>query len=107
MIPRFLFTRDDLFEYNTLQEMRDARNYKIRNMSRKLHIIGRENIFLRLKTWLPINHLSAKKNPVSSRITFQRTYANLLSSNIKQHDEFIKATFSSEKFIETNKHICY
>ena len=64
MIPRFLFTRDDLFEYNTLQEMRDARNYKIRNMSRKLHIIGRENIFLRLKTWLPITVKPSEAYPL-------------------------------------------
>ena len=41
------------------------------------------------------------KNPVSLRITFQRTHANLLSSNVTQHGEFIKATFSSKKFIET------
>ena len=43
----------------------------------------------------------------SSRITFQPTYANLLSSKITQHDKFTKAgnlkkNFSSEKCIETN-----
>ena len=38
-----------------------------------------------LKTWLPIIHLTQRKN--SSRITFQPTYANLLSSNVT-HDEF-------------------
>ena len=43
-----------------------------------------------------------KKIPVSSRITFQLTNANLLSSNITQHDKFKKATFSSKTFIETN-----
>ena len=43
-----------------------------------------------------------EKIPVSSRITFQRKYVNLLSSTITQRDEFINVTFSSEKIIETN-----
>ena len=43
----------------------------------------------------------------SSRITFQPTNANLLSSQITQHNKFTKAenltkTFSSENVIETN-----
>ena len=43
----------------------------------------------------------------SFRITFQPTYANLLSSKITQHDKYAKAgnltkTFSNQKRIKTN-----
>ena len=59
---------------------------------------------------LTINHLTERKQSChrykkSSRITFQPTYANLLSSNITQHEftkENLTITLSTEKCIETN-----
>ena len=67
----------------------------------------KKDFFLTLKTLPPINHLTERKHSChlykkSSRITFQPTYANLLSSNITQHDEFTKENRTKKPFPAKN-----
>ena len=42
---------------------------------------------------------------LSSRITFQRKYANLLSWNITQHDEFIKPPFPAKNLFKQTTYL--
>ena len=64
-----------------------------------LHYNDKTDLLLTLKTWVPINHLTERS------ITFQPTYANLLSSNITQHYEFTQKPFPAKTLLKQTTYL--